>query len=118
MLPTNIAPNATQRPTTIENARSIIDRHAPGNAADRHRDDRLAAPGIDDGDVVAEAVGDEEPLPVARQRDAPRALADQDVALDLAGRDVDHGDVGGTAERDIGGAAVAADDEADRRHVG
>src|SRR5262252_8756339 len=79
-LPTNIAPSAAHGPTTIEDARSVIERHAPGNAADRHRDDRLAAPGIDDGDVVAEAVGDEEPLPVARQRDAPRALADQDVA--------------------------------------
>src|SRR6266849_4693580 len=67
---------------------SSIDRHAPGNAADRDRDDRLAALGIDDGDVVAEPVGDEELAAVAREREAPCSLADQDVALDLAGRHV------------------------------
>src|SRR4051812_8661671 len=36
----------------------VIDDHTPGNAADRDGDDRLAALGIDDGDVVAETVGD------------------------------------------------------------
>src|SRR3974377_518005 len=53
----------------------IIDGHAPGNAADRNRDDRLAALRIDDGDVVAEAVGDEHLAFIARERDPPRALA-------------------------------------------
>ena len=49
----------------------VIDDHTPGNAADRDGNDRLAALGIDDGDVVAEAVGDKQPGLVARERDAP-----------------------------------------------
>src|SRR5947209_15912804 len=40
--------------------RLIIDDHAPRNAADRDRNDGLAALRIDDGDVVAETVGDVE----------------------------------------------------------
>src|SRR5262245_29014473 len=69
-----------------QRTRSIIDRDAPRNAADRDGDDRLAALGLDDGDVVAEAVGHIELALVARQRDAPGALADQNVALNLAAR--------------------------------
>src|SRR5258708_28766397 len=37
---------------------SLIDHHAPWNAPHRNRDGRLAALRVDDGDVVAEAVGD------------------------------------------------------------
>src|SRR6266851_4636072 len=59
----------------------VIDHHTPGNAADRDGNDRLAALGIDDGDVVAETVGDIELALVARERDAPGAFADQDVTL-------------------------------------
>src|SRR3984893_2627131 len=58
---------------------SLIDHHAPGNAADRNRDRRLAGLRVDDGDVVTEAVGDEELALVLGERDAPRALADQDI---------------------------------------
>src|SRR5437879_3666016 len=65
---------------------SLIDHHAPGNAAYRDRDRRLAALHVDDGDVVAEAVGDKELALVLGERDAPGALADQDIGLDLAGR--------------------------------
>src|SRR5436190_1666497 len=66
--------------------RLIIDHHAPGNAPDRYRDDRLAAFDVNDSDIVAEAVRDEQLRLVARERDAPGALADQDVAQNLAGR--------------------------------
>src|SRR5262245_2727096 len=97
--------------------RLIIDHHAPGNAADRDRDDGLAALGVDHGDVVAEAVGDIELALVARERDAPGALADQDIALDLAARNLDDSYMGGMAERHIGGLAVLGHDQADRRHV-
>src|SRR6516162_3380507 len=98
--------------------RLIIDHHAPGDAPDRDGDDRLAAPGVDDGDVVAEPVGNVELALIARQRDAPRALADQDVALNLARRHVDRRDVSGVSERDIGGLAVPGHGQADRRDVG
>src|SRR5262245_20031384 len=39
-----------------EKLQLIIDHHAPGNPADWHGHDRLAALGIDDGDIIAEAV--------------------------------------------------------------
>src|SRR6516165_900836 len=41
---------------TSDRSKSVIDHHAPWNAADRYGDDGLAAGEIDDGDVVAEAV--------------------------------------------------------------
>src|SRR5262245_14825712 len=78
-LVTTKAANAAHRPrhlrrasiTRFRCAPLIIDHHAPGNPPDRDGNDRLAALGVDDGDVVAEAVGDVEPALVARQRDAP-----------------------------------------------
>src|SRR5262245_2407157 len=125
-LATTTAPSAANRPRPLRRAsisrcpcaRLVIDHHAPGNPPDGDGDERLAALGVDDGDVVAEAVGDVEPALVARQRDAPRALADQDVARNLARRHVDDGHMGGVAERDIGGLAVPGHDQADRRDVG
>src|SRR5215471_7101746 len=86
---------------------SIIDRDPPRHAADGDRDDRLATRGVDDRDVVAKTVGDVEGLLVAREREAPGALADEDVGQHLAARDVDHRHMGGVAERHIGGPAVA-----------
>src|ERR1700704_1999742 len=79
------APNAAQRLRHVKPAGGewvraepvrtatalVIDDHTPGNTADRDGNDWLAALGIDDGDVVAEAVGDKEPGLVARERDAP-----------------------------------------------
>src|SRR3954452_9830709 len=81
-LTTATAPNAAQRlrhdageRISAEPMRTatalVIDDHTPGNAADRDGNDRLAALGIDDGDVVAETVGDKEPGLVARERNAP-----------------------------------------------
>src|SRR5215475_7660133 len=86
-LVTTTAPKAAHRLRPLRRAsvsrrpcvRLVIDHHAPGNAPDRHGNERLAALGIDDGDVVAEAVGDVELALVARQRDAPGALSDQDI---------------------------------------
>ncbi len=101
----------------LQKRQLIIDCDAPGDAADRDRDDGFARLGVDDRHVVAETVGDEELALVARQGDAPRTFADEDVAFDLAGRDVDHGHVGGVAERDIGGLAVPGHGEAHWRHV-
>src|ERR1700726_1404133 len=45
----------------------VIDHHAPRNPPDRDRDERGAAPDVDDRDVVAEAVGHEQRLLVARE---------------------------------------------------
>src|SRR3954453_1018610 len=86
-LTTTTAPNAAQRLPKIKPASdagerirvepmrtataSVIDDHTPGNAADRDGNDRLAALGIDHGDVVAEAVSDKELGLVARERNAP-----------------------------------------------
>src|SRR5581483_12487943 len=77
----------------------IIDQDAIRNAANRHGDFRLARFGVDDGDVVAETVGDVERLLVVRKRNAPGALADENIAKDFARRHVDNGDMGGMAER-------------------
>ena len=54
-----------QRPVNSRTGcqRLLIDDHAPGHAADRNRDHRLAALRVDDRDVVAEAVGDVKQLP-------------------------------------------------------
>src|SRR5215510_2750410 len=82
---------------------SIINYHAPWNATYRNRNRGLAGPQIDNGDIVAEAVGDIKRLFVARHAEAPGALPDQDVALNLTGRYVNHGDVGGGAQCHIGG---------------
>src|SRR3954447_12892893 len=87
-LTTTTAPNAAQRLRQIKPASDageriraepmrtatalVIDDHTPGNTADRDGDDRLAALGVNDGDVVAETVGDKKPGLVARERDAPR----------------------------------------------
>src|SRR5580700_2002334 len=71
----------------------IIDHHAPGNAADRDRYLGLARGKVDHRDVVAEAIRHIKRLLVARHAEAPRPLADQDIGLDLAARDIDHGDV-------------------------
>src|SRR5712671_699232 len=43
----------THQPITLAH-QLIIDRDAPGDAADRDRDEGLAGLGVDDGDVVAE----------------------------------------------------------------
>src|SRR6266704_2254149 len=59
---------------------SIIDDHAPRDAADRDRDGGLAAVDVDHRDVVAEAVRHKHGALVARERDTPGALADQNVA--------------------------------------
>src|SRR6266436_8895199 len=64
----------------------IIDHHAPRNTPHRNRNCGLASLEVDHGDVVAEAVGDIKRLFVARHAEPPGALADQDVALNLAGR--------------------------------
>src|SRR5215475_14329197 len=66
-------------PTLGHLRNSIIDDHAPGNAAHRNRHRGLAGLEIDNGDIVAEAVGDIKRLLVARHAETPRALADQDV---------------------------------------
>src|SRR5215204_7156854 len=71
-----------------EPARLVIDDHAGGNAADRDGDGGLAASGVDDRDIVAEAVCDDECLLVPRERNAPGALAHQDIGLHLARRHV------------------------------
>src|SRR5262245_9591072 len=95
----------------------IIDDYAPGNAADRYRHGCLAAAHVDDGDIVAVAIGDIERALIARQRYAPRALADQDVAGDPARRHVDHRDMGGVAERNERGLAILGHHETNRRDV-
>src|SRR4051812_34692267 len=81
-LATATAPNAAQRlrhdageriraePMRTATA-LVIDDHTPRNAADRDGNDRFSALGIDDGDIVAKAVGDKEPGLVARERNAP-----------------------------------------------
>src|SRR5215467_3590838 len=76
-----LRPTVTARRTTL-----IIDRDAPGNAADRNRNQRLATLRIDHRDVVAEAVRHVKLALVPRQRGAPRSFADEDVALHLAHR--------------------------------
>src|SRR5215471_2241283 len=96
----------------------LIDHYSPGDASDRNRHRRLAGLHIDDRYVVAKTVRNIEFALVLRQRDAPGALADQNVGLDLARRDIDHGDMGGVAERDEGGLAVLGHGEPDRGHVG
>src|SRR6185437_11727594 len=58
----------------------VVNGDPVGNATDRHRDFRFAGFGVDHGDVVAIAVGDIKRVLVARQRQAPGPLADQDVA--------------------------------------
>src|SRR5262249_23697690 len=117
---TTMALHARRRPSQLRAgcAASIIDRDAPWNPADRNGADPFAALSVDDGEVVAEAVGDIELALGARQRDAPGALAAQDVALDLARRHVAHRHVSGMAQRDVGGPAVPGHDQAHRRDVG
>src|ERR1700730_4805290 len=105
-------------PTLRRTKNLVIDYNAPWNAADRNRNRGLAGPQIDDGDVVTEAVGDIKGLFVARHAEAPGAFTDQDVALNLSGRYVNHGDVGGVTECHIGGLAVPGDAQIDRRHIG
>src|SRR4051794_6886483 len=58
----------------------IIDDHAPRNAADRDRHRGLAAVDVDHRDVIAKAVRNKHGALVARYRDTPGALADQNVA--------------------------------------
>src|SRR5262249_42869769 len=96
----------------------IIDHNAPWNTPDRNRNRGLASFEIDHGDVVAEAVGDIKRLFVARHSETPGALADQDVALNFAGRHIDHGDMGRVAKRHISGLAVPGHAKIDRRDVG
>src|SRR6266849_148828 len=96
----------------------IIDHHAPRNTPDWNRNRGLASLEVDHGDVVAEAVGDIKRLFVARHAETPGALADQDVALNFAGRYIDDGDVGRVAKCHISGLAVPGDAKVDRRHVG
>ena len=85
--------------------------------ADRNGEDRLAAFRVDDRDVVTKAIGDVKQLLVPRQRDAPGALADQNVALDCARRHIDHRHMGRVAERDVGGPAILRHGKADRSDV-
>ena len=67
-------------------ALAIIDQDPVGHPADRHRGDDAQAVGVDDRDVVRQAVGDVERTLVGAEREAPGARADQDVVDDLAAR--------------------------------
>src|SRR5262244_779360 len=96
----------------------IIDHDAPGNAPHRYRHGRLSGLEIDHGDIVAKTVGDVERLFVTRHAETPGALADQNVAQNLAGRHIDHGHVRGVAKRHISYLAVPGDAQVDGGYVG
>src|SRR5262249_25956635 len=113
-IPRRIAPESIPRRLTLQ---LIIDDHAPWNAADRDRDGGLAAVDVDHCDVIAEAICHEHGALVARERDTPGALADQNVARNLAGRHVDHRHMRRVAEGYERGLAVLGHDEPDRRDV-
>src|SRR5665213_3616130 len=75
----------------------FINRDAIGIMTDRHRFQHLVRGGVDDADIVAAAIGDEEPLLVLVERDAPGARADQDIVDHLMGFDIDDADMIGAA---------------------
>src|SRR5882672_12828632 len=104
-IPRGIMLESTPRRLTLQNA-LVIDDHAPRDAADRNRDGSLAAVDVDHRDVIAEAVRHKHGALVARERDTPGALADQNVARDPARRHVDDRHMRGVAERHERGLAV------------
>src|SRR5215203_7566510 len=67
----------------------VIDHHAMRRTADRHRTDNPAGTRIDDGDVIACAIGDEQARIVGAERHAPWPLAHQNVIAHLLGPGVD-----------------------------
>src|SRR3954470_15602053 len=76
----------------------VIDHHAPWDTPDWHRDRRLATRHVDYRYVVTKTVGDKKCALVARQHDAPGALADQDIGGDLPRRYVHHCDMRGVTK--------------------
>src|SRR5665213_483196 len=91
--------SASDRPATASALfiALFINRDAIGIMTDRHRFQHLVRGGVDDADIVAAAIGDEQPLLLLVERDAPGPRAAQDIVDHLMGFDIDDADMIGAA---------------------